>query len=250
MSKVVAVSGYFDPIHIGHLEYLRLAKDLGDKLIVIVNNNHQCVLKKGEFFMDEADRVEIVKALGFVDEVFLSIDTDKTVCASLAEIKPDIFANGGDRHNEEIPESVVGAKYGIKIIDGLGEKIRSSSELTGLKEMEEDESIRPWGHYEVLLDTDYCKVKRIYVKPKQRLSYQYHHKRREAWTVVKGVAKITLNGVTRNYHEGETVLIALGDKHRMANPSTSEDMILVEVQTGTYFGEDDIIRIEDDYERK
>jgi cytidyltransferase-like protein len=222
MSKVIAVSGYFDPIHIGHLEYLRLAKDLGDKLIVIVNNNHQCVLKKGDFFMDEADRVEIVKALGFVDEVFLSIDTDKTVCASLAEIKPDIFANGGDRHNEEIPESVVGAKYGIKIIDGLGEKIRSSSELTGLKEMEEDESIRPWGHYEVLLDTDYCKVKRIYVKPKQRLSY----------------------------HEGETVLIALGDKHRMANPSTSEDMILVEVQTGTYFGEDDIIRIEDDYERK
>lgn len=108
---------------------------------------------------------------------------------------------------------------------------------------------KPWGHYEVLLNEEYCKVKIICVKPKQRLSYQYHDKRREAWTVVKGVAKVTLNDVTRNYHEGETVLIALGDKHRMANPSTSSDMILIEVQTGSYFGEDDITRIEDDYER-
>ena len=70
----VAVSGYFDPIHVGHLEYLRMAKELGDSLVVIVNNNHQCKLKKGKHFMDENDRVEIVKALRFVDEVFLSID--------------------------------------------------------------------------------------------------------------------------------------------------------------------------------
>ena len=96
----VAVSGYFDPIHIGHLEYLRMAKELGDSLVVIVNNNHQCKLKKGKHFMDENDRVEIVKALRFVDEVFLSVDKDRTVCKSLEEIKPDIFANGGDRGNK------------------------------------------------------------------------------------------------------------------------------------------------------
>ena len=72
--KIVAVSGYFDPIHVGHLEYLRLSKKLGDKLVVIVNNNHQCVLKKGKPFMDEKDRVEIVRSLEMVDEVFLSID--------------------------------------------------------------------------------------------------------------------------------------------------------------------------------
>jgi D-beta-D-heptose 7-phosphate kinase/D-beta-D-heptose 1-phosphate adenosyltransferase len=92
--KRVAVSGYFDPIHVGHLEYLKLAKEFGDKLVVIVNNNHQCILKKGKPFMDEADRVEIVKALGIVDEVFLSIDQDKSVCASLERVKPNIFANG------------------------------------------------------------------------------------------------------------------------------------------------------------
>lgn len=133
--KVVAISGYFDPIHVGHLEYINMAKKLGDKLVVIVNNNYQCELKKGKPFMDEKDRLNIVSNLKNVDEVFLSIDEDKTVCASLEKIKPDIFANGGDRKNYEIPESVICKKYDIKIIDGLGDKIRSSSDLTGLKEI-------------------------------------------------------------------------------------------------------------------
>jgi D-beta-D-heptose 7-phosphate kinase/D-beta-D-heptose 1-phosphate adenosyltransferase len=131
----VAVSGYFDPIHVGHLEYLKMAKELGDFLIVIVNNNQQCILKKGKSFMDQNDRVEIVRALGIVDKVFLSIDTDRTVCKSLEEIKPDIFANGGDRSTDEVPETSICKKYNIKMIDGLGDKIRSSSSLTGLKEL-------------------------------------------------------------------------------------------------------------------
>tara|TARA_B100001939_G_scaffold335819_1_gene338203 strand:+ start:638 stop:1039 length:402 start_codon:yes stop_codon:yes gene_type:complete len=131
--KVVAISGYFDPIHVGHLEYINLAKKLGDKLIVIVNNNHQCNLKKGKAFMDEKDRMKIVSSIKNVDQVFLSIDFDKTVSLSLKKIKPDIFANGGDRTNNEIPESEVCENFGIKIIDGLGEKIRSSSDFTGLK---------------------------------------------------------------------------------------------------------------------
>jgi len=115
--------------------------------------------------------------------------------------------------------------------------------------MKKDESIRPWGYYEVLLDTDYCKVKRIVVKPNQRLSYQYHDKRQEAWTVVRGIARVTKNDVDNDYSVGETVLIALGDKHRIANLSDTEDMVFIEVQTGTYFGEDDIFRIKDDYNR-
>ena len=133
--KTVAISGYFDPIHVGHLEYIKEARKLGDKLIVIVNNNHQCILKKGKPFMDENDRVLITSSLKDVDDVFLSVDKDKTVCKSLEQIKPDIFANGGDRKNYEIPESTICKKYNIQIIDGLGEKIRSSSDLTGLKEI-------------------------------------------------------------------------------------------------------------------
>lgn len=133
--KIVAVSGYFDPIHVGHLEYLRLSKKLGDKLVVIVNNNHQCVLKKGKPFMDEKDRVEIVRSLEMVDEVFLSIDYDKSVCKSLEKIKPHIFANGGDRSIREVPELIVCKKYNIQMTDGLGDKIRSSSDLTGLTQI-------------------------------------------------------------------------------------------------------------------
>ncbi len=129
---VVAVSGYFDPIHVGHLEYFQLASKLGDKLIVIVNNNHQAKLKKGEFFIHEKDRIQIVAALRCVDEVFLSIDTDSSVCKSLEAVKPNIFANGGDRSLDEVPETAVMKKYDIKLVDGLGDKIRSSSDLTGI----------------------------------------------------------------------------------------------------------------------
>ena len=129
---VVAASGYFDPIHVGHLDYLQLASQLGDKLIVVINNNHQAEIKKGEFFMNENERMEIVAALKCVDDVFLSIDKDVSVCKSLEAIKPDIFANGGDRSLKEIPETAVMKKYNIKMVDGLGDKIRSSSNLTGI----------------------------------------------------------------------------------------------------------------------
>ena len=118
--KTVAISGYFDPIHVGHLEYIELSKRMGDYLVVIVNNNHQCKLKKGKHFMDERDRIKIVESIKGVDEVFLSIDSDKTVCKSLEKIKPDVFTNGGDRHNQEIPESIVCKKYGIELLDGMG----------------------------------------------------------------------------------------------------------------------------------
>jgi len=127
--KIVVASGYFDPIHVGHLENLEKAKELGDKLIVIVNNDIQTKLKKGFSFMPQEDRLKIVSSLKWVDEVFLSIDKDRSVCKSLEAIKPDIFAKGGDRTADEIPETPICNKLNIKIIEGLGKKIRSSSEL-------------------------------------------------------------------------------------------------------------------------
>ena len=133
--KRVVTSGYFDPLHVGHLECLELAKELGDKLIVIVNSDFQAKLKKGKSFMNEKDRTQIILALKCVDEVFLSIDKDKAQCESLKYLKPDIFAKGGDRTSCEIPESKICKDLGIKIVDGLGKKIRSSSELTGMNEI-------------------------------------------------------------------------------------------------------------------
>ena len=108
---------------------------------------------------------------------------------------------------------------------------------------------RPWGRYFVLQDELTYKVKRIEVEPKQRLSYQYHHQRSEAWTMVMGEAIITLDDVDKTYKVGDTILIPVGTKHRIENKSNSL-VVFIEVQTGTYFGEDDIVRIEDDYNRK
>lgn len=135
--KRVAISGYFDPIHVGHLELIHLAKQLGDKLIVILNNDAQAILKKGKPFMKQEERKKILKALRDVDEVFLSIDQDRTVCKSLEAVKPDIFAQGGDRNFGEVPETPICKEYNIEMVDGLGKKIQSSSELVS-KSLEED----------------------------------------------------------------------------------------------------------------
>ena len=108
---VVIVSGYFDPIHVGHLEMMKLARGLGDELVVIVNNDKQTKQKKKKPFMKEKDRLEIVKAIRYVDGAFISIDEDRTVCGSIEKVKRNykdykiIFANGGDRWADEIPES-------------------------------------------------------------------------------------------------------------------------------------------------
>ena len=109
--------------------------------------------------------------------------------------------------------------------------------------------IKPWGSYKVLLNSDNCKVKKLIIKPKQKLSYQYHYKRAEVWTIVKGLATIILDDekVFRKY--GETIRIPKGAKHRIINEDEFEQLEIIEVQHGTYFGEDDIIRIKDKYNR-
>lgn len=129
--KTVCISGYFDPIHIGHLEFIKKAKSLGDHLIVIVNSDHQATLKKGKSFMPQAERVELLKAIRWVDEVILSVDQDRTVRQTLKNISPppNYFCNGGDQNNNSIPEAEICHQLGIELVDGLGNKIQSSSWL-------------------------------------------------------------------------------------------------------------------------
>lgn len=108
---------------------------------------------------------------------------------------------------------------------------------------------RPWGKYYVLKDEKNFKLKQVEVMPNQRLSYQYHHHRQEAWTIIQGTALVTLDDEEFIYKYGDTVTIARGSKHRIKN--IGEDvLIFIEVQTGTYFGEDDIVRLQDDYARE
>jgi D-beta-D-heptose 7-phosphate kinase/D-beta-D-heptose 1-phosphate adenosyltransferase len=127
--KLVAASGYFNPLHIGHVEYLEKAKELGDKLIVIVNNDLQVGLKGSRPFMTEQERLTIIRSLRCVDMAILAVDNDPTVCKSLEIIRPHIFAKGGDRFTYEIPESRICHDLNIAIVDGLGNKIQSSSWL-------------------------------------------------------------------------------------------------------------------------
>ena len=143
--KTAIVSGYFDPLHVGHIEYFKMAKELADELIVIVNNHKQCFLKKADEFMSEHDRLEIVYHLDMVDEAILSCDKDKSVCETIRMIKRMkpmdelTFCNGGDRQIDQnnIFEFKVCQELEIPMVDGLGDKIRSSSEYTGLVQYDE-----------------------------------------------------------------------------------------------------------------
>lgn len=132
---IVAVSGGFDPLHIGHVRLFKEAKKLGDKLIVILNNDNWLIAKKGYVFMSQKERKEILKAIKYVDEVILTNHPkkpkDMSVCAELLKIKPDIFANGGDRNKNNIPEVDICRAIGCKMVFNVGKggKIQSSSWL-------------------------------------------------------------------------------------------------------------------------
>ncbi|MBL7206648.1 MAG: adenylyltransferase/cytidyltransferase family protein [Candidatus Aenigmarchaeota archaeon] len=128
--KVVAISGYFDPLHVGHIRYIQEAKKLGDKLVIILNNDEQAKLKKGFSFMPFEERKEILMNIKDVTDIFESIDIDSSVCKSLEELKPNIFANGGDRNKGNIPEVKICEKNNIELIDNIGGgKIQSSNWL-------------------------------------------------------------------------------------------------------------------------
>tara|TARA_A100001515_G_scaffold100322_1_gene81171 strand:- start:9 stop:431 length:423 start_codon:yes stop_codon:yes gene_type:complete len=136
MKTVVIVSGYFNPLHKGHIEYFENAKAIGDKLWVIVNSDLQRELKGSEFFQDEKERLKIINSLRIVDKAILSVDKDRTVSKSIAKLvtKKDndweyIFANGGDQNNDTIPEAKICKILGVNLVDGLGNKIQSSSWL-------------------------------------------------------------------------------------------------------------------------
>jgi cytidyltransferase-like protein len=136
--KAIIVSGYFNPIHKGHLEYFNNAKAFCDELFVIVNNDHQRALKGSKEFQKEDERIIIVSNIKAVDKAILSIDQDRTVCETIQMIASEYgtmyelaFANGGDQNNDTIPERPICEEMNVALIDGLGDKIQSSSWLLG-----------------------------------------------------------------------------------------------------------------------
>ena len=150
-SSAVIVSGYFSPIHVGHLDMIDDASTHGDMLIVIVNNNAQQIAKKGKLIIDEVDRLRIVTALRVVDHAFVAVDEDRTVNASLEKIAADfpdhqlIFANGGDRQPGFVPEAVVCEQHNIEMLFGVGgtTKADSSSRINVELGLEDSPSAPP-----------------------------------------------------------------------------------------------------------
>ncbi len=139
-TKIIIVSGYFNPLHKGHIDYFKKAKTLGDTLFVIVNNDNQRKLKGSQEFMLEDERVLIINELKVTDKVFLSIDKDRSVSLTIEKIHFEYspisklyFVNGGDQSKTNIPEMEICKKLGIELIDGLGKKIQSSSSLLNKK---------------------------------------------------------------------------------------------------------------------
>tara|TARA_Y100000034_G_scaffold135951_1_gene209966 strand:- start:466 stop:855 length:390 start_codon:yes stop_codon:yes gene_type:complete len=128
MNKVVAVSGGFDPLHKGHIEYLKESKKLGDKLVVILNKDQFLLKQTGSVFMPYEDRREILKALGFVDDVIPCIDEDQTVCKTLEQLKPNIFAKGISWKDTNIPEKEICDKLGIEIVVNVGREIKQGEQ--------------------------------------------------------------------------------------------------------------------------
>ena len=136
--KAIIVSGYFNPIHKGHLEYFNNAKAMADVLFVIVNSDYQRALKGSKEFQKEDERMIIVSNIKAVDHAVLSIDQDRSVCATITHIAQTYgqqynlaFANGGDQNNQTIPERPICQEMGVALTNGLGDKIQSSSWLLG-----------------------------------------------------------------------------------------------------------------------
>lgn len=287
--KTVAVTSvYANPIHPGHIECFRLSKELADELLVVVNNDAQARLKRGvESFQDETYRADVVGAVRYVDRVIVSIDTDETVCRTLEEtfsqlrsrsdIAEILFTKGGDRFAAEIPERDVCERYGVRIVDGLGAKTHSSSSYVGrigkgMSQEKLDEALRglpakdlekeyievgyrPWGVYYVLEDRPDYKVKKIIVTSGHRLSLQSHEHRSEHWVVVSGNATVEIRKKDdpstvghRTVGVNESCFVPQGYLHRLSN-AHEDPLVIIEVQSGSYTGEDDIVRYEDDYRR-
>ena len=249
--KIVLVTGGFDPLHSGHIEYFKEAKKLGDRLIVAINSDAWLERKKGRAFMPRYERMVIIENLKMVDQIaVLFNDDDGTAVDAIRYVQtmyPDdqiIFANGGDRTAGNIPEMLVPDvlfKFGV----GGSDKINSSSLI--LDEWKAPKTERPWGYYRVLHEVSGTKVKELTINPGCSLSLQRHKFRQEYWHVTSGKCSVeqlmpggyVLPNIELSKHS--QLSVPLNDWHRIYNPF-DEPCKIVEIQYGESCDESDIER--------
>ena len=251
--KIIVVSGGFDPIHSGHIEYLKSAKEYGDKLIVALNSDSWLVKKKGKPFMTFNERKSILEAIQYVDEVIDFEDDKKGSCINaLNTIKKSYpnnmiyFVNGGDRNKENIPEMSVS---GIEFVFGVGGEDKKNSSSWILNNWQYYFEERKWGAFFNLFETKNIKVKELIVEPGMSMSFQKHLKRNEIWLVSEGSCQVNFKTKDSSNNIEKIILkkydhfiVPIGKWHQIINHTNTATHI-IEIQYGDECREDDIKRI-------
>ena len=256
MEQVVLVTGGFDPLHSGHIEYFKEAKKLGTKLIVGVNSDDWLTRKKGRPFMPFTERVALIEEMKVVDKVIGFDDSDDSACHAIFHTMSThgsgtkvIFANGGDRTNTTTPEYKTYSSYPhVDFVFGVGGEHKMNSSSWILEEWKAPKTERTWGYYRVIHEYDkHTKVKELAVPPGGKLSMQRHKERAEHWFIAEGTATVyTINNKTDTetlgvYQQHKSLHIPVGTWHQLANEHDT-DLKLVEIQYGTKCVEEDIER--------
>ena len=254
METVVLVTGGFDPVHSGHVEYFKAARALGDRLIVGLNSDSWLERKKGRAFMPVTERSSILQDLKSVDGVILFDDTDGSAIEAIKNVRalyPSatiVFANGGDRTAGNIPEMSF-RDDNLIFKFGVGGETKMNSSSWILEEWKAPKTERTWGYYRVLHDVSGMKVKELTVDPGQRLSMQRHEHRSEYWIVSEGTCVVygeLPNGYSlppKQLIKHESFTIPKGEWHQLLN-NTDAPCKIVEVQFGDVCEESDIERKE------
>lgn len=248
--KVVLVTGGFDPIHSGHISYLNHADHLGEFVVVGLNSDEWLSRKKGQPFMPWQERMVVLDNLHMVDRVIDFDDSDGTACDAIRKVKemfPNdeiIFANGGDRTKDNIPEMVFND---VEFVFGVGGENKANSSSWILQEWKAPKTKRPWGYYRVLHEVPGMKVKELTVNPGQSLSMQRHNSRAEYWIVSEGQCLVNLmmpsgyNLPSKELKKHEALRIPVTEWHQLTNPFDVPCKI-VEIQYGESCDESDIER--------
>jgi len=248
--KIVVVSGGFDPLHSGHIAYFKSARKLGDKLVVAVNSDDWLTRKKGRPFMPFHERCNIIEELSCVDQVIGFNDDDDTACNAIFQMlstktRSDtvIFANGGDRTSDNIPEMIYDE---VEFAFGVGGEDKKNSSSWILKEWSQPTTQRAWGSYTVLHTGPGWAVKELAFGTETPLSDQRHFIRSEHWHVVEGDIRMDLefdNGDKSSilYTSGQSIDIPVHTWHKATNVGTTTAKV-IEVWMGDELSEDDIER--------
>jgi len=251
--RIAVVSGGFDPLHSGHINYLSAASAYGDILVVLLNSDEWLTRKKGRPFLPFDERANIIERFEMVDHVYAVDDKDGSVTAGLKLVKEAfgheheyVFCNGGDRGKDNIPEMEVEG-YEFRFSVGGNHKANSSSWI--LRDWKNPTVSRVWGKFSDLFQDDVVRVKELIIEPNKGISYQRHFKRSEMWFVSKGMLNIKHSFgkpedfVIHTIQKDGFFHVKQGDWHQAFNPF-KEPCHIIEIQYGEETTEDDIERLE------